>query len=92
MQRKLLSINGYMGIDGVPRMWLFAEETVSPRVDKRANSARSRIEQFIRSRRGVQSMISYNHTGIRERLAPPQFVQTKPLEAVQQVGTAFQDH
>ena len=81
-----------MNVDGVPRMWLFAEETMSPRVDKRANSARSRIEQFIRSRGGVLSMISYNHTGIRYRFAPHQFVQTKPLEAVQQVGAALQDH
>ena len=40
LQRKLLSINGYMDRCGVPRMWLFAEETVSPRVDKRANSAK----------------------------------------------------
>ena len=40
LQRKLLSINGYVDINGVPRMWLFAEETVSPRVDKRANSAK----------------------------------------------------
>ena len=82
-----------MDVEGVPRMWLFAEETVSPRVDKRAKSTRSsRREQFIRSQRGVISMISYNHTGIRERLAPPQFVQTKPLEAVQQVGAALQGH
>ena len=40
LQRKLLSINGHMDVVGVPRMWLFAEETVSPRVDKRANSTK----------------------------------------------------
>ena len=40
LQRKLISINGYMDIECVTRMWLFAEETVSPRVDKRANSAK----------------------------------------------------